>query len=208
MSSQKQNGRVLVWLIAAAAILALGIVMYGLYRASETKNDSQTSVATSPTDNVTSNDKFKTEYTNVTERHQFVYASGSEVMEVLKSGSGLVFLGFPACPWCQQLAPRVEDAAREEGLERVHYFDIREARANNDETYQQLVDYLEPYLSKDEAGNPRIGAPDVTAVKDGKVVGRFEHEDVPSGTTPAQYWSDERAANSITQLREMIRATK
>ena len=34
-------------------------------------------------------------------------------------------------PWCQQLAPLVDDAAKAEGLDKIYYLDIRHARETN-----------------------------------------------------------------------------
>lgn len=150
--------------------------------------------------------KFRAEYPGMAEDNRFVYADVDDVLEVLESGSGLVFLGFKECPWCQQLAPIVDEAAKAEGLGKVYYLDIRSARETNDETYQKLIAKLSNFLEKDEDGQPRIYVPDVTAVSRGEVVGRFEQD--PSGegenVTPATYWTEERRGRGVDQLRGII----
>ena len=35
----------------------------------------------------------------------FVYASEEEVIRVLKEGTGVIYFGFPSCPWCRTLLP-------------------------------------------------------------------------------------------------------
>lgn len=148
-------------------------------------------------------------YTQLPANHRFREASVDEVLQVFDKGSGLVFLGFPECPWCQQLAPIVNEAAEAEKTE-VLYLNIRQARADNDATYQKLVDILTPHLRKDEQGKPRIYVPDVTAVRDGKVVGHFLQETTADGekATPGSYWTAERRQRAVEQLRAMIRQTK
>ena len=64
--------------------------------------------------------RFKAAYSRVANDNRFVFASAGEVLEKFESGSGLIFLGFQQCPWCQQLAPLVDDAAKAEGLDKIY----------------------------------------------------------------------------------------
>ena len=154
--------------------------------------------------------KFKQHYSQAADDNRFVYVSPSEIKQIFEHGSGLVFLGFKECPWCQKLAPMIDEAVKAEGLTKVYYMDIRQARANNDVTYQMLVEKLKDYLAKDGDGNPRIFVPDVTALHDGKIVGRFLPETSidDKGLTPGEYWTTERRADAIKQLREIIAKTR
>lgn len=154
--------------------------------------------------------KFKQRYPQVADDNRFAYVSPDEIKQIFEHGSGLVFLGFKECPWCQKLAPMIDEAAKAEGLDKVYYMDIRQARANNDVTYQMLVEKLKDYLAKDGDGNPRIFVPDVTALHDGKIVGRFLPETSidDKGLTPGEYWTAERRADAIKQLREIIAKTR
>lgn len=152
-------------------------------------------------------DQFRHEYPDVAADHRFVYASADQVMEVFEQGDGVVFLGFKECPWCQALAPRLDEAAKAENLERVYYLDIRQARQQNDDVYQQLLTVLEDYLETDEAGQPRIYVPDVSAVRGGEIIDRYTQETAPDGEalTPDGYWTEERSEQAVEQLRAMIR---
>ena len=154
--------------------------------------------------------RFKAAYSRVANDNRFVFASASEVLEKFESGSGLIFLGFQQCPWCQQLAPIVDEAAKAEGLDKIYYLDIRHARETNDATYKKLVEKLKPHLRTDENGQPRVYVPDVTALKDGRVVGHFLQETTVDGekATADTYWTEERRARVIEQLRRMIRAMR
>lgn len=156
---------------------------------------------------VSSAAKFKADYAGVADDNRFVVSTPDEVLAKFESGDGLVFLGFKECPWCQKLAPIVDEAAKAENLDKIYYLDIRSARENNDETYQKIVAKLKNYLRKDENGNPRVYVPDVTAVRSGQVVGHFLQETTAGGekATPDTFWTEERRARAIQQLREMIR---
>ena len=151
-------------------------------------------------------DKFISQYPKVTSGHKFVYAEPAEILDIIDGGDGVVFLGFPECPWCQQLAPIIQEAAQSENIDKIDYLNIKESRANNDEVYQKLVTKLQDYLPKDDDGNPRISVPDVTAYRGGQIVGRFEQEATNDGeqVTPDTYWTSERKDRAVEQLREMM----
>ena len=151
-------------------------------------------------------DKFISQYPKVTSGHKFVYAEPAEILDIIDGGDGVVFLGFPECPWCQQLAPIIQEAAQSENIDKIYYLNIKESRANNDEVYQKLVTKLQDYLPKDDDGNPRISVPDVTAYRGGQIVGRFEQEAANDGeqVTPDTYWTSERKDRAVEQLREMM----
>ena len=151
-------------------------------------------------------DKFISQYPKVTSGHKFVYAEPAEILDIIDGGDGVVFLGFPECPWCQQLAPIIQEAAQSENIDKIYYLNIKESRANNDEVYQKLVTKLQDYLPKDDNGNPRISVPDVTVYRGGQIVGRFKQEAATDGeqVTPDTYWTSERKDRAVEQLREMM----
>jgi hypothetical protein len=155
-------------------------------------------------------ERFAQEYPQTPADNRFVYVSSEEIIEIFEDGSGLVFLGFPECPWCQEITPILHEAAVAENLDEIYYYNIREDRESNDPAYQQLVGYLEEYLRTDEDGTPRIYVPDISAVRNGEIVGHFLQETADDGeqVTPQTYWTDERSERAIDQLREMIRNTQ
>lgn len=153
--------------------------------------------------------RFQAEYPRVAADNRFVYARDVAVLDMLEHGTGVVFLGYPQCPWCQRLSEYVDQAARAEGIAAIHYLNIRQVRASKNETYQKLVARLAPYLSKDENGQPRIFVPDVTIVKHGSIVWRYKEEPTgDSAITPDRYWTAERAQRAVAQLRRAMQTMK
>lgn len=153
--------------------------------------------------------RFQAEYPRVAADNRFIYARDVAVLDVLEHGTGVVFLGYPQCPWCQRLSEYVDQAARAENIDVIHYLNIRQARASRNETYQKLVARLAPYLSKDENGQPRIFVPDVTIVKRGSIVWHYKEEPTgDSAITPDRYWTAERAHRAVTQLRRAMQTMK
>ena len=191
------------WLCLAIGFVGIiAIVICGWYIWSRP----QTPPSSQPSDAA----RFKAAYSRVANDNRFVFASAGEVLEKFESGSGLIFLGFQQCPWCQQLAPIVDEAVKAEGLDKIYYLDIRHARETNDDTYKKLVEKLKPHLRTDESGQPRVYVPDVTALKDGHIVGHFLQETTADGekVTADTYWTRERRARAVERLRQMIRAMR
>lgn len=157
-------------------------------------------------DNHAIEDKFINQYPKATPGHKFVYAEPAEILDIIDGGDGVVFLGFPECPWCQQLVPIMQEAAQSEKIDKIYYLNIKESRSNNDEVYQKLVTKLQDYLPKDDDGNPRISVPDVTVYRSGQIVGRFEQEATADGeqVKPDTYWTNDRKDRAVEQLREMM----
>lgn len=125
--------------------------------------------------------KFAEEY-KISKDNVFTYRTIEEINKILKNGTGLVFLGFPECPWCRGYVPIINEIAKKEGLEKVYYFNIYEDRKNNTEEYQEMVKLLKGFLRYDDEGNERIYAPSLIAVKEGKVV---EFDDT-------RYWDNKK----------------
>ena len=94
--------------------------------------------------------KFKEEYSEVSDDNVFVYRDINEIIKILENGTGVVYLGFPECQWCQAYVVMLDEVAREEGLEKIYYFNILEDRKNNTEEYQKIVSILKDNLLFDE----------------------------------------------------------
>ncbi len=156
--------------------------------------------------------KFKAEYPSVSSGNLFTYASKQQILDIFDHGTGVIFLGFPKCPWCQQLAPIVDAAAKEAKIDKIYYLDIRQAREDNDELYRKLLNILKPRLRKDKDGNPRIYLPDVSVVRKGKIVGHFVQEVMVDGkkSTPDEYWTvgrREKATQDFVDMIELMKAS-
>lgn len=146
--------------------------------------------------------KFAEEYTLVPDDNVFVYSDVDEIIDILENGTGVVYLGFPECQWCDQYVVYLNEVAKENGILEIHYYNIREDRSNNTENYQKIVALLEDYLEDDEDGNPRIYVPAVIFMNNGEIVG-FDDEtslDTDDASTPREYWTGERVANLKTRL--------
>lgn len=147
--------------------------------------------------------RFANDYPSVSKDNIFTYRTGEEIVKILEHGSGVVFLGFKECGWCQAYAPILNETAINEGMEKIFYFDIKEDRANNTSVYQKIVSLLKDYLDFDDEGNERIFVPDVTFVNNGEIVGH--NNDTSSATVetdgePTLYWNDLKKNELVNEL--------
>ena len=177
----------LKYIIPVIILIALGLIIFFMTRDKvETKN-------------------LRDEYTSLPKDNLFVYRDSDEIIKILKNGTGIVFLGFPECKWCQAYVPILDEVAKEEGVEKIYYYNILEDRKENNKTYKEMVKLLKKYLDFDEEGNERIFVPEVAFVVKGLVVASDNETSLISGeTTPEEYWTDSKKQETKERLRVYI----
>jgi len=127
----------------------------------------------------------------------FVYASVDDIKNLFDNGTGVIYFGFPTCPWCRNLVPVLNEAVNNTSIEKVYYYNIKSIRSsisfddNNklvnekgNDFYYYLLDKLDSYLTeytikdknnKDyDTKEKRLYAPTVVFVKEGKIIGVHE----------------------------------
>jgi len=153
--------------------------------------------------------RFSEAYSLVDEDNVFVHISVREAADKLESGTGIIYLGFPDCPWCQTYVPILNMVAQDIGLERIYYANIFDARANNTSDYRRIVQALEERLDLDEDNNPRVFVPYIAAVRDGVIVGHDSESSLnfrdPDITSPLEFWTNWRVNALMERLEVMIR---
>ena len=181
-------------LIIALLILLIGGSLFFVLKKDKTEIDAQ---------------KFAKEYTEVSEDNVFVYRSSEEVIKLLEHGTGVVYLGFPECPWCQTYVKYLNDVAKEVGIDKIYYYNILEDRTNNTEVYQKIVSLLGDILEYDDEGNPRVYVPNVSFHINGEIIGSDceTAKDTKGLETPQEYWTEEEVQelkNKLTTYMEKI----
>ena len=185
--------KIIIGIIILLVLVAIGISLFFLFRDEEEPE-------------VSDAQKFASEYTQVTSDNVFLYRNASEIIRILENGTGVVYLGFPECKWCQKYVTYLDEVAKENDITRIYYFDIYDARANNTEEYQQIVSLLEEYLAYDEEGNKRVFVPAVVVVDGEEIVG-FDDEtslDTHDLDDPEEYWTEEEVNDLMDKLATMF----
>lgn len=145
----------------------------------------------------------------ISSNNPIIYASYSDVEELVTNGTGVIYFGFPECPWCRAAVPVLLDAANESGIDKIYYFNavkIRDKKHLNEvgeivtdeegtAEYSKLIQLLYDNLGQYEGlNNPsikRLYFPTVVFVKDGEVIGTHigtleSHDDVKNVLNESQ----------------------
>lgn len=151
------------------------------------------------------------------------YSSYDEIFEVLKSGTGVIYFGFPECPWARNLVPVMLSAAKEVEIDTIYYLNIKDDRdvlmlnENGDiitekegnkkyfELVEKLDSILDDYILTDNdgksvsTGKKRIYTPLLIFVKNGKIIAH--HTDtVDSQTDPYVALNDRQSEELLLKL--------
>ena len=187
----KKNKKLYTVIGIVVLVLACSIGFYKVFTSIENKE--------------TDAEKFASEY-SIDNDNVFVYKTLEEINKILKNGTGIVYLGFPECPWCKGYVPYLNEVAKKAKLDKIYYFNILKDRKNNTDDYKKTVELLKDYLKYDDEGNKRIYVPAVIAVNKGKIVG-FDDEtsyDTKGYEKPEDYWKNEDLDGLKNRLSKMI----
>lgn len=152
------------------------------------------------------NVKFTKEYSDVPLDNVFVYRDAKSIIKIMRNGTGVVYLGFPECPWCQAYVKYLNETAKEVGIDKIYYYNILEDRKSNNATYQEILSILADKLQKDDEGNPRIFVPNVSFHVKGEVIGNdYETSlDTDNKKDPSEYWTDKAVSNLKKKLTKYM----
>lgn len=121
--------------------------------------------------------RFKNEYEalngsipmTISETNPIKYLDFTEVVQMLTTGTGVIYFGFPSCPWCRNIIPVLFDTADKNNWDTIYYVNPRELKSN-EKNYNKLLEILSDYLRESD-GKKVLYVPDVYFVKNGTIVG-------------------------------------
>ena len=64
--------------------------------------------------------KFSDEYTLVDKDNVFVYSNIDEIANMIENGTGIIFIAYPECPWCQRYAMYLNEVAKENNIKEIY----------------------------------------------------------------------------------------
>src|SRR5699024_10799290 len=126
---------------------------------------------------------------------------------MLQQGTGVLYFGFPECPWCRAAMPVMDEAGKNTDIGQIHYLNVSEIRdvrtldadgniveeepgtKGYSEILAELGDAAPEYEGLDDPEQRRIYVPLVVAVKNGEVVGSHVST-VDSQTDPFEPMTD------------------
>lgn len=205
------NKKMLIGIILG--VILVGAVSFKIYL--DHKDDKENKVAT------VDSKKFKEEYeslngtknasdkdyltVNIDEVSPVQYKTDKEIVDIINNGTGVIYFGFPTCPWCRSMIETMLKAIDDNDISNLYYVNIKDIRTSYEvknkklekikdgtESYYKILDKLKDYLTdykitsdkKDyDTGEKRLYAPTIVAVKNGEIIGLHEAT-VDSQTDP------------------------
>lgn len=146
--------------------------------------------------------KFASEYSEVTEDNVFVYKTVDEIIKIMEHGTGVVYLGYPECPWCGAYVKYLNEVAKEVGIEKIYYCNTKEVKEKNMDKYHQLISILDGHLQYTDEGEQWIYVPNVSFHIEGEIIGNdYEtSKDTHNLKNPKDYWTEKE----VKDLKEKL----
>ena len=155
-------------------------------------------------------------------KNPFVYKTEDEIIEIVKNGTGLIYLGYPKCPWCRN-AVNVLQRVDTDKIYYLNMYDLRdEYKVENDVliktkegsngyyTLLKLLDsILDDYIIKDNdkeynVNEKRVYVPLVVGIKEGKIVGyHMDTVDLKDNQSPMDLL-DKKQQEKLLEIYENI----
>ena len=151
------------------------------------------------------NEKFDHDYPLVNKDNIFTYANANEIYATLKTGTAVIFMGFPTNAWTGYYAKMLNDVGKEVGVDKILYYDFYEDRKMKNATYQSIVVKLSNFLPVLDEKNQDIYAPTLLVVKNGKIMSFDNETAIKNGnTTPEEYWNSLKTGLKKNNLKMML----
>lgn len=141
-------------------------------------------------------EKFSIEYPNIPSDNKFKYIYAYEVADLLKNGTGIIYIGFSSNDWSQYYVNYLYDVLKDKNVDNIYYYDVLKDRSRQGKYYMEIVDILTKHLYETDTQKVSLNTPAVVFVKDGDIV---YYDDETSLTrynvSPSDYWTEDRINN-------------
>jgi len=171
------------------------LIMLGLFIYFGTK-DWQTDANPIP-DNI----HFINDYPNIGKNNVFVYKKSTDIQNILKSGTGVVFFCTPKSEWCKKYAEILNETAKDNQISEIYYYDIYPDRLKQNQTYKDILSIVGDYALTDDEGNKKLYLPAVFAVKNGHIIAYNYDTAITIGAQNAtNYWTIDKIIETKIKL--------
>ncbi len=150
------------------------------------------------------NEKFTEEY-GITKENLYVYKNASEILEILNSGSAVIFLGFPENEWSSMYANILNDAAKRLSIQEIDYYNVLEDRKRGNHYYENIVKKLASYLPVLDSGETNIYVPAVVLVKNGQIIAYDDETSIMRGNEHIEdFWTEQKIEEKRLELGVLL----
>lgn len=122
-------------------------------------------------------EKFAIEY-NISQKNPFHYISIDQVLSLLSSGNGILFLGNSDGEWSRLCVKILNEAFTKTKVEEVSYFNLKIAKEGDPKKYQKLTQLIKSQLAEEE----KLQTPAVFFIKNGEIINySLDYEEITQG---------------------------
>ena len=145
-------------------------------------------------------ESFTQEY-GITSDNIYVYKTSQEVLELLNTGSGIIFFAFPENEWSHVYADLLNEVGKSYGIDEIWYYNFYKDRNNDNYYYNNIVRILNAYVPVTDTGEKDIYAPSFVIVREGEIIGYDDETSIVSGdVTVDDYWTMEKQQKKKVEL--------
>lgn len=149
------------------------------------------------------------EYEQLDEENALEVIAKEDLKDFIEHGTGILFLGYPACPWCQSYLP-ILDAVLKAEETTAYYYNIREDKDNDRDFYNEVAQLLidknatnqDDIVQYDNDGKMVIYMPLTLFIEHGGIkqyngeTNTLDSDEI----APEDYWTDEK----VEALKETL----
>lgn len=119
---------------------------------------------------------------NIQKNNQIKYLNDDNIIKEIQKGNKIIYMGFPDCNWCRMILPVLLNAANENGIKEIYYYNFKNIRndyyqgktTNKAKTYEKLIKILDKNIETTfedgkNKGKKKLTAPTVLLVNQGKI---------------------------------------
>lgn len=127
---------------------------------------------------------------NIPSDNNIVYADYEQIFDIL-DGTGVIYFGYPECPWCRNAVPVLIEAAKEAEVDQIYYLNNNEDRDtktlkdgkvvtekegtdNYNKLLEKLGDKASTYEGLEDNFIKRLYFPTLVVVKNGEITDYIE----------------------------------
>ena len=135
----------------------------------------------------------------IKEESRFVETTMLEAVDILENGTGVIYYGYPDCPWCEKAVPELNTTATQEDVY-IYYVNVK--LPFEPEEYNKTRELT----GKFQEDTDKYYVPFVVAAKDGEVVDG--HLLLVDGYSPSKEMTKEQKQELRDIYKDLINKTK
>lgn len=171
-------------------------------------------------ENETNDSVYFSELYNISKDNVFKEISAEDANDLIENRTGIIYIGYKDCPWCQDLVPILNESAKENNIKTIYYIDnFKDMRPDkndkpiNQNEYKKLVKLLGNEIVEmhnDQNEYDIIRVPLVLFIKNGEIVdyhkGTYEGHELKEKEENGNktYYLDELTQKQKDEIKEVL----